>query len=227
MKLPIRQILRGKAGGKGVCCGDCCFKKPSSGTGTCQRAVHSVWERMEEAAPACAPSRTASYLLLIPTLPAPPRPAAGYWIDARAPLRTGRGRGRVPRARSDGRTSQWCAADTRAPPNQSGPLGPRSLKRWPFREITSASPGAPLSPFSPFTPGAAREGAAPRKSWGTGASGPRSRRLVVRTVHSWGVAQVPGRPCLKHVSGGCPGCHLPGLGLQNKGRSQSCVVDVS
>lgn len=29
MKLPIRQILRGKAGGEGGCCGDCCFKKPS------------------------------------------------------------------------------------------------------------------------------------------------------------------------------------------------------
>lgn len=91
------------------------------------------------------------------------RPRAPGAARGRA-FKDGRGPGRVPR--TERRPCELIergrgARGARAPPNQRRPLGPPSLKRSPFREITSARPRAPLSPFSLYL-GAAREGAAPR-----------------------------------------------------------------
>lgn len=46
------------------------------------------------------------------------------------------------------------------------------------------------------------------------------------TGHPWVWLRFQGAP-VSSTCRGRPGCHLPGLGLPSKGRSQSCVLDDS
>lgn len=228
MKLPIRQILRGKAGGEGGCCGDCCFKKPSvfgnrhlltcctlrlgtSGRGS--PGLRALPDRVLPAAVSHAARASATGRGLLDRRTRPFKD----WAGARAgPTRAER-RSHEPMVRGrDAGTAQ-----------SKSPARSAFSEALAFPRNHFCESWRPIEPFFSLYPGGGAGGGCPKEGLGDWGVLPGSRRLVVRTVHSCGVAKVPGRPCLKHVSGGCPGSHLPGLGLQSKGRSQSCVVDDS
>lgn len=109
MKLPVKQILKGEV----VCSFGWFFRKAAS---LREHAPANVLytpfgRRWESHSPGQRAHPTVSYLQPVPTLPAPPRPAAGSWIPP--PLRApafidwgGEGEsGGGSRARSDGRAS--------------------------------------------------------------------------------------------------------------------------